>query len=206
MAGMEWAWMRCLASDHIPSIKPVAFGEELSGGRELRSAILTEAVPGRSLEGWCKEWNTKDRAAHEPLVAPRVAPRVVPLAVPLAELVAKLHAKGYIHRDLYLSHIFYDADVPVERALHLIDLQRMIRSPLRRRRWIVKDLAALNHSVPRALIRDVDRLRWLTHYMRASGLNMPIRSLVYRIVGKTQRIERHQIRRQQRLDAIGGTA
>lgn len=194
VAGMEWSWMQSLAVDGIPSIKPVAFGEELVRGRELRSAILTAAVPGRSLERLCKEWCPEDRRAYALLV------------VPLAELVGRLHRLGYIHRDLYLSHIYYDADAPIEQALHLIDLQRVMRSPLRHNRWVIKDLAALNHSVPHELIRNVDRLRWLKHYLRVSGLNMPLRSLVYRIVGKTLRIDRHEKRRQARLAKPGDRA
>ncbi len=194
VAGMEWSWMRRLASDGIPCVEPVAFGEQLHGGREVRSAILARAVPGRSLESLCTEWGIDDRGAFGPLI------------VHLAELVARLHAGGYIHRDLYLSHVFHDPEAPPERSLRLIDLQRVIRPSVRHRRWIVKDLAALNHSVPARLIRTVDRVRWLKHYMQASKTGCSLRLLLYLIVGKTQRIDRHATRRRRRPAMSGAAA
>ena len=193
VAGMEWSWMHRLAHDGIPCPVPVAMGEELRGGREVRSAILTRAVPGRSLESLCGRWNEGDRHAYEPLV------------VPTAELVARFHAGGYIHRDLYLSHIFHDSDSSPEESLHLIDLQRVMRPGLRHRRWIVKDLASLNHSVPSRLIRNVDRVRWLKHYIITSKTRIAFRSLLYLIVGKTQWIDRHATRRR-RGPATSGAA
>lgn len=194
VAGMEWSWMRQLASDGIPCVEPVAFGEQLRGGREVRSAILSRAVPGRSLESLSTEWGIDDRGAFGPLI------------VPLAELVARLHAGGYIHRDLYLSHVFHDPEAPPERSLCLIDLQRVLRPSVRHRRWIVKDLAALNHSAPARLIRNVDRVRWLKHYVQASKTGIPLRSLLYLIVGKTQSIDRHATRRRRRPAMKGAAA
>jgi len=183
VAGMEWTWIQRLAADGIPCAEPVAFGEQLRGSREVRSAILTATVPGRSLEHWATQWCETDRA------------RVCGLARPLARLVSRLHQCGYVHRDLYLSHIFHDPAAPLEASLHLIDLQRVFRPEGAGRRWIVKDLAALNYSVPRRLVRRTDRLRWLTYYLGASKLDASARRLVYRIVGKTQSIARHDRRR-----------
>lgn len=193
VAGMEWSWMRRLASDGIPCAEPVALGEQLHRGREVRSAILTRAVPGRSLESLCKEWTMDDRGTFGRLV------------LPFAELVARLHAGGYIHRDLYLSHVFHDSEASPDRSLRLIDLQRVMRPSVRHRRWIVKDLASLNHSVPAGLIRNVDRVRWLKHYMQTSKTGGRIRSLLYLIVGKTRWIDRHAARRRRR-PAMRGAA
>jgi hypothetical protein len=106
-----------------------------------------------------------------------------------------LHRCGFVHRDLYLSHIFHDAEARPEESLHLIDLQRVHRPRGAGRRWIVKDLAALNYSVPPRLVRRTDRLRWLTYYLGTPKLDASARRLVYRIVGKTQSIARHDRRR-----------
>ena len=190
LAGLEWTWMRRLAADGIPCARPVAFGEEIRDGGEVRSAILTESVPGDSLETWCVRWASSGAELARPLMGP------------LAALVGRLHARGYVHRDLYLSHVFHDPDAPPDRSLHLIDLQRVIRPQLRWLRWIIKDLAALNFSAPPNLIRDVDRRRWLTAYLRASRLDVPARSLLYRIVGKTRRIARHDRRRREALGPV----
>ncbi len=180
MAGLEWAWMKRLEADGIECVKPVAFGERLCRGKETRSAIVTLAVPGESLERWAGRWGEGDRA------------RIDSLIPTLAAFVARLHERGYVHRDLYLAHIFYDPTRQPETSLHLIDVQRVMRPPRRHRRWIIKDLAALNFSAPRHLVLQTDRLRWLTHYLGASKLDGSARRLVYRIVGKTRMIARHE--------------
>lgn len=179
VAGLEWAWMKCLGADGIECVKPVAFGERLCRGKETQSAIVTLAVPGDSLERWAGRWGEGDRA------------RIDSLIPTLAAFVARLHERGYVHRDLYLSHIFYDPTRQPE-TLHLIDVQRVMRPRRRHRRWIIKDLAALNFSAPRDLVFSAQRLRWLTHYLGASKLDGSARRLVYRIVGKTCKMARHE--------------
>ena len=182
VAGLEWTWMQRVAAAGVPCVRGVAMGEEITGPIELRSAVLTEAVPGDSLERWVAQWSPSDRS------------RVIALLAPTADLTARLHRAGFVHRDLYLAHLFYDpsdGDAP----LHLIDLQRVLQPPYRLRRWIIKDLASLNYSTPVALVSRTDRLRWLTCYLGTSRLDAPGRRLVYRIVGKTRRIARHDRRR-----------
>ncbi len=187
VAGVEWALLNRLASEGIACPRPIAVGEELTGSRELRSALLSEGVPGRSLERWMSERDTPDR------------PMIRRLIGPTADFVARFHGRGYIHRDLYLSHLFFDPDATPERSLHLIDLARVIHPPRGRLRWIVKDLAALNFSTPVHLVSNTDRLRWLKRYLRVSKLDRSGRRLVYRVIGKTASIARHERRRQARF-------
>ena len=136
-------------------------------------------------------------------------------------MIGRFHALGYVHRDLYLSHVFFDATAPPPHRLRLIDLQRVLRPVWRKRRWIVKDLAALNYSTPTTMASRTDRLRWLRSYLRVAGqvvLRTPgndrsmhrshegdsrgirwtgeRRALVYRILGKTFQIARHDQSRQ----------
>lgn len=187
IAGVEWEWMHRLAADGIPCVRPVAFGEELEGSHEQRSAILTEAAPGCSLELWMADrTDVGSPTARFPIHS-------------TAALVARLHDRGYIHRDLYLSHIFFDPQAPPERSVHLIDLQRVIRPQWMRRRWIVKDLASLNFSTPVGVISASDRLRWLKLYLGLSKLGAAGKALVYRVLGKTRQIQRHHQRRALRL-------
>jgi len=183
IAGVEWAWMQRLTADGILCTQPVAFGEEIVNQRERRSAVLTAGAPGRSLEAWAGEWTTDDR------------PRVRGLLEPLAELIRRFHGCGYVHRDLYLSHIFFDPSAPTTERFRLIDLQRVMKAEAGTRRWIVKDLAALNYSVPSPFATDTDRLRWLTRYLGFRKLDAAARRLVYRVVGKTQRIAWHDAHR-----------
>lgn len=194
LAALEWTRMRQLTQDGIACVEPVAFGEELVGGRERRSAILAKAVPGRSLESCAAEWTHNDRKTI------RVVGRQV------ATIVAKFHSHGYIHRDLYLSHLFYDPSPDTADPVRLIDLQRILRNPRLFGRWVVKDLASLNYSVPAHLYSTADRLRWLKWYLGASKLDRSMKRLIHRIVGKTRRIARHDRRRLARLKAPGADA
>jgi len=176
LAGNEWEWAQRLTNDGIPCVQAVAFGEELKGSHERRSAILTAGVPGQSLERWVTQWRDADRLTIQRLITATAA------------LISRLHGQGCVHRDLYLSHVFYDPAQPIERSLRLIDLQRVIRPRWRLRRWIVKDLASLNFSTPSRLVSRMDRVRWLRRYLGIEKLDASARRLVYRVVGKTQHI------------------
>ncbi|MCH8150150.1 MAG: hypothetical protein IH987_19595 [Planctomycetes bacterium] len=194
LAALEWTRMRQLAQDGIACVEPVAFGEELVGGRERRSAILAKAVPGRSLESCAGDWTHTDRD------------RIRSVGRQVATIVAKLHGQGYIHRDLYLSHLFYDPSPDTADPVRLIDLQRILRNPRLIGRWVVKDLASLNYSVPAHLYSTADRLRWLKWYLDASKLDRSMKRLIHRIVGKTRRIARHDRRRLARFNPAGADA
>jgi len=176
LAGNEWEWARRLARDGIPCVQAVAFGEVLDGSHERRSAILTAGVPGQSLERLAIQWRHGDRATVQLIIKAT------------ADLISRLHGRGYIHRDLYLSHVFFDPSLPIESSLRVIDLQRVIQPRWRFRRWLVKDLASLNFSAPARLVSRMDRLRWLRRYLGIGKLDASARRLVYRVVGKTQRI------------------
>lgn len=176
LAGNEWTWIERLTAAGIPCLQGVAFGEQLHRRREVHSAIVTAPSPGRSLETWCKEWTIADRAKIRSLIPQAAA------------LSAKLHAAGFIHRDFYLSHLFFDPARPIERSLCLIDLARVIRPTWRMRRWIVKDLAALNHSAPAPLVTRADRVRWLRAYLGVPRLGSDGKALAYRVIGKSARV------------------
>jgi len=187
VAGLEWAWARRLAADHLPAVRAVAFGETLRGRREVRSAILLEEAPGQSLERWCAE--------QKPCAPPELRLVTRSILDESATLVARFHSLGYVHRDLYLSHVFFDGGAGMGRRLRLIDLQRILRPKWRRLRWIIKDLAALHFSTPSRLVTRSDRLRWLTRYLREANLDIGLRPLMYRIEGKSAAMARHARRR-----------
>lgn len=190
VAGMEWAWLNRVSKDGIPCAKPIAMGEEMMGSKERRSAILMAAVPGKSLETYAKQWS------------PEIQYETQHLLKLTAKLVSDFHGLGYVHRDLYLSHLFFDEDenASPEKSLHLIDLQRARKPRCCRRRWVVKDLAALNFSTPSDVISNTDRIRWLKCYLQTSKLGADARRLIYFIVGKTQKMTRHEQRRLQRFN------
>jgi hypothetical protein len=225
VAGIEWNWMRALAADAIPCTTPVAFGEQFHRGREARSAVIMEAVPGASLEKWAASLtSSRGGLEREGGLPPSPLARGVgdegsgarndhPIESVLHELVhlvARFHARGYVHRDLYLAHIFYDSSPEKGACLRLIDLQRVFRPKLWLSRWIVKDLAALNYSTPPDVLCRAGRLRWLRKYLQVFGQHSDSRGdgirntaylkrLAIRIAGKTSEIARHDQKRNARI-------
>ena len=191
VAGLEWAWMHRLAADGIPTITPIAFGEELRDGREVRSAILSAKVPGDALERLTTQWGPERRRTVRQLLGTT------------ADLVARFHRFGYVHRDLYLSHVFFDDRAETEEALHLIDVQRVMRPRWRVGRWVVKDLASLNYSTPPVLVTTADRVRWLKRYLELTKLDARAKRLIRQVEAKTRRIARHDRRRKARLQPGG---
>jgi heptose I phosphotransferase len=188
-AWWEWRQIQRLRRAGIPTMVPVAFGEKLRGCFERRSFLVTEAVPGQSLERWvpARLEVVGTPGAH----ATAAAARRRDLISQLARLVAALHGAGLVHRDLYLSHIFVSFDDAGRSLLHLIDLTRVFRPRWRRSRWIVKDLAALNFSSPAQHVSQTDRVRFLRAYLRCDKLDTHAKTLARRIAAKTRRMARH---------------
>ena len=117
----------------------------MRGSRELSSAVLMGSVPGESLE---------QRVSRETERVGRAR------LVQLAEFVGRFHALGYVHRDLYLAHVFDAGD----GAFHLIDLHRVMKPRWQRQRWLIKDLSALHYSTPLRSASRVDRVRFMRRY------------------------------------------
>lgn len=180
VAAAEWHWMHALPALGVPVPAPVAFGRR-GGWRETASVVVSAAVPGDALERWLPAHleHLRDRALRARL---REA---------LADLVATLHGADLVHRDLYLSHVFADVGDDGAVRLHLIDLQRVFRPrSWRRRRWIVKDLAALHHSTPSAVAGAAERLRWFHRYRGTRRLTPADKRLLRAVVARASRVSR----------------
>lgn len=186
VAGVEWAWMQRLADDGVACARPIALAEERDPrGRERRSALLMESVGGRSLESRLEGDELNEAAKRR-------------IASLLAVLIGRLHRKGYVHRDLYPCHVFFDPAASDVSCLTLIDLQRIFRPGVRRYRWIVKDLSALNYGCKSDLCSRTLRLRFLKEYLLVGKVEIPMKALAYRILGKTRQIGAHDRRRNAR--------
>jgi len=179
-AEVEFHWIRELTGLGIATPQVVACGSRRNGFREVASLLLTAELHGESLEKWLP-----GRAASLGRNMKRS------LSQSLAALVAKLHSAGLVHRDLYMSHIFITAEAENDINLSLLDLQRVVRTRWRKWRWIVKDLAALNYSIPFSVATNADRVRWLKLYLDIRSVSANQRTLIRAVVRKTCRIARH---------------
>ena len=184
-AQVEWHWLQELPGLGLCGPQPVAYGCRRRAGRERQSLLLTDEVPGTSLEKWVPD--QMDRLAERKFKAR--------LGADLAGLVARLHAARLAHRDLYLSHVYIDEDTDGSVRLSLIDLQRMMRPRLRWKRWMIKDLAALDYSTPAAAASAADRLRFWIRYRGSSRLMPGDKTIIRAVARKTRRIARHSARR-----------
>lgn len=179
-AGVEWTNARLLAQAGIPAIEVIAFGQKMAGIWERRSFVMAREVGGESLERWVP--------AHlRPAEGETDLPRRRRRLNELARVVARLHRAGFVHRDLYLSHIFIEAE-----NFRLIDLQRVFRPRWRRKRWIVKDLASLHYSTPADRVGRWERLRFLCRYVRECETGVSPRRLARLIDAKARRMARRR--------------
>jgi len=147
-AAVEFENIRTAHAAGLPTMRALVFGQEQNGLGVQRSYLVFTAVPGEPL-AFCAQ---KFLAAHGPGSEP-----VCRLTSGLADLVRNLHRAGYVHRDLYASHVFLDRrDGRLD--LYLIDLARMFAPRWRTRRWRIKDLAQLRFSMPP---------EWVKHHWQA---------------------------------------
>lgn len=190
-AGVEWTNACRLAEAGVPAVRAVAFGQQMRGAWEVRSFVILAEVPGEALErclsGMYRTASVDTAGDQSPGCPPRAAATRRELIDAAAGLVARLHSAGFVHRDLYLSHLFVAG-----RSLTLIDLQRVFRPRWRHRRWVVKDLAALHFSTPADEVARPLRLRFLCRYARCSGGSGAVRRLAAAIEAKARRMARRR--------------
>lgn len=187
-ASREWNAILALIAAGIPVPVPVAFGQDIFRGVERRSFLVLEEAPGQSLESWLPAHWRRDATGP-------ACRRQQELVRSLAQQVAAFHAAGFVHRDLYTSHIFLRTGADDQPpAFTLIDLQRVFRPRWRRTRWVVKDLAALRFSTESFASRT-DRWRFWKHYIQAVRRSKWMKRLPALVEAKSSRIRRHQERR-----------
>lgn len=174
-AAREWHWLHVLPLLGIRTAEPLAWI-----GERGRTLLVTAAVPGRAMDAWAIESAATGRL---PALTRTICRDVAPV-------VRRLHDRGLCHRDLYWNHLFC-VDPHEDAVPTLLDVERVFAPRLRRRRWIVKDLAALWASVPVPVSGRVG-LRFLRSYLGQSLRRH--RALILAIVGKAQRIRGHSPR------------
>jgi len=184
-AWREWESIRAVRAAGIPTVTPVAFGEQLLLGRELASFTLTEELYGAEPfdEYIAREWGGASKGERR-----REKRR---LLRKLAQLARHFHGQGMNHQDFYLNHFFLDG----EETFYLLDLQRVQRRQQVPQRYLVKDLGQLSYSSLRfPCLSRTDKLFFFLHYRGTKKLAMADRRLVRAIAAKTARIADHDVK------------
>ncbi len=183
-ARCEWDNLRAMRRAWFDVAEMVAVGDApIAPGRACPSFLVLREVPGKQLDqllepGW---------EGLGGLPGPEARSRVIR---DVAGMVRRLHANGFYHRDLYLAHLIVTEDERWGRPF-LIDLQRVEQRFPPRRRWLVKDLAAMAYSAPPSVSRG-DRLRFLLQYLCKSRVDPMVRRWVRDIEAKVARMRQHQ--------------
>lgn len=192
----EWLALNKLAELKLPSLIPVAFGEQRTNPARRLSFIVTRELSGtQQLDHYlCERLQAGALPFSERLALLRQTARVARI----------LHANGINHRDLYLCHFLLDLrSLPAWRAgqgepvLHLVDLHRAQLRPQVPRRWLVKDVGSLYFSALDLGVTQRDVYRFLRHYF-----NKPLRHILeqdHRLVRDIERRAWSLYAREQRL-------
>jgi heptosyltransferase-2 len=174
-----------LAAAGVNTPKIVAYGQRWGVFFEKRSFIITEKIPdAESLERRLPD------CFNAPATIENLKLRRNFIAQ-LAVFVKKIHETNYRHRDLYLSHIFHGGD----GRFYLIDLARTFKPGLFAERFRVKDIAQLYYSAPGSFFSKTDRLRFYLSYTGRNGLMEKDKEFIHKVINKTQRMARHDIKR-----------
>jgi hypothetical protein len=189
---VEFDAIEALTKAKVPCVQAAAFGERRTSGK-AESFLVTEALDGYTqLEKMVYEFT--------PPLSKEMLKRKRALIRGVAELVSSLHNAGFNHKDLYLTHILARFDRSSGYSLKLIDLQRVEHRTTGRRRWLVKDISALNYSSPAEVITRTDRLRFFKAYCGNRKLGKEERAFIKSVTLKTERIAAHTVKMYKRRE------
>ncbi len=168
----------------INTPKVISYGEQRNALFETRSFIITEKIPdAESLERKLPDC-FDGPAINEKLKQRRN------FIVQAATFIRKFHETNHRHRDLYLSHIFYGES----GKFYLIDLARVFRPILTRRRFQIKDIAQVYYSAPGKHFSKTDRMRFYMAYSGQSRLRRKDKAFIRKVINKAEQMARHDIK------------
>jgi tRNA A-37 threonylcarbamoyl transferase component Bud32 len=143
----------------IPTIEPLALGEQRKAGFVFENYLITEGIEGvQPLDHFIQETFPALAASRRPEIRRNLTDE-------LAELVAKLHEAGVLHPDLHSGNVLVRLHADNSVELFLIDLQEAESS--RRTSWrrSRNDLLAFGLFFF-TMARAVDRARFLRRYLQ----------------------------------------
>ncbi len=182
----EWENLLRLQRLGIQAPRRVAFGEKRLLGFERRSFVITEAIASAvPLDEYLGSLQGDQAQRGAALLVKRA------LLWDLGEIVRRLHGAGLTHMDLYLSHFLVREKADGDMEIFLIDLQRMARRWLFKRRWIIKDLAALLYSARDVGLSKTDFGRFFSAYFDGTPSRAQKR-LLRAALGRASRMARRR--------------
>ena len=162
----------------INTPRTIAYGSQAGPLFEKRSFIITEKVPGQSLERRLPACFQNKSLAN--LKAQRK------FIAELAGFAARFHNTGFRHRDFYFAHIFYD-----DNDFYLIDLARAFKPLFFSKRYRIKDIAQLCYGASAKYFSKTDRLRFYHAYTGRARLTHTEKSFIRAVINKISRMARH---------------
>src|SRR5262249_38417229 len=184
-ARRESAGARLLAARQVPTITPLALGEQHRGLAPGESFLIT-----RTLENTqpVDKFIAKEWPHLPPLRQTRIRQR---LAVALGQLLARMHNAGIFHCDLHPGNLLIHLDDGDQPRLYLIDLQAVrIGAPLGWRSSR-NTLVILNRWFILRVQRS-ERLRFWKAYANARNL----------IVGPAEKVRQEMLDRARDLELL----
>lgn len=179
----EWRNILKFNESNLPTMTPIAVGMRRRISLWNESFLLTQGIPhAKILEQQLEDY------FYPPLDRIRLQQKRL-LITKLAALTKRMHGEGFKHQDFYLCHILLNFSVPDDPLLYIADLHRVRRKKKNKRRWQIKDLAALNYSAPQKLISRTDRLRFMKHYDPVLAKDS---LFLKKIIEKTAQIRNHE--------------
>lgn len=173
-----------LADAGINTPKIISYGQQWGIFFEKRSFIITEKIPdAESLEQKLPD------CFNAPAVIENLNLRRN-FITKLAAFIKKFHETGYRHRDLYLSHIFYDGN----SRFYLIDLARTFKPTWFAERFRIKDIAQLYYSAPASFFSRTDRLRFYFGYTGRSKLTVQDKVFIRKVINRAKQMAQHDIK------------
>ena len=191
-ARIEFEACTALTRARVPCVRAAAFGER-SSAKKVESFLVTEALDG---------YTQLEKTVHDftPPLSKAMVLRKRALINAVALLARSLHRAGFNHKDLYLTHILAKFERPACYKLKLIDLQRVEHRTTNRRRWLVKDISALNYSSPEGIITRTDRLRFYKAYKGKVRLDSDDRAFIKSVTEKSKRVAAHTVKMYKRRE------
>ncbi|MEN8150497.1 MAG: lipopolysaccharide kinase InaA family protein [Planctomycetota bacterium] len=177
-AAAEWNAARMLARAGVLSMRGFALGEDVGRG----SVIWVEKSPGRPLDDLLTEGAVDTPTRRE-------------IVIEVAGILRRMRRFEIHHRDFYACHLITAPDAPAGERITVIDLQRVRKKPGLRKRWFVKDAAALWHSAPRPPVTNTDAVRFLREYFGVAKLGPREKAFAAKVAGKAAKIARHAARK-----------